>query len=143
MGAELSWETHHPLLSDCWRALDLWTLWAVPPQWDHGRAGETVGTQPGTGGEGRFGEKAWCRHPSLPPLLHSFPQERLLANTGRRQTTLDPALCVLLGRRGYFHRKNIFIDKTLTVRTVRRCFAGCLVWFTSPWQEHCLPSDFV
>lgn len=73
---------------------------------------------------------------SLSPLLHSFLEERLLANLRQQLWILRH---VLFGRCDYFHRKNIFIDKTLSV--VRGCFARCFVWFASPWRELCLPPD--
>ncbi len=101
----------------------------------HRWAGHTVGMWTGTGGGGHIGEKGPVAS-SLSPLLHSFLQECLLANLRQQLWILRH---VLFGRCDYFHRKNIFIDKTLSV--VRGCFARFFVWFASPWRELCLPPD--
>lgn len=98
-------------------------------------AGDTAGMWTGTGGGGHLEEKDPVAS-SLSPLLHSFLQERRLANLRQQLWILRR---VLFGCCDYFHRKNIFIDKTLSV--VRVCFACFFVWFASLWRELCLPSD--
>lgn len=136
---ELSWQTHPPILSDCWTAgtagqqgpLDT----VDSPAGGHRGAGHTAGMCTGTGGGGHLGETGPVAS-FLSPLLHSFLQECLLANLRQQLWILRH---VLFGRCDYFHRKNIFIDKTLSV--VRGCFAGFFVWFASPWRELCLPPD--
>lgn len=90
----------------------------------------------GTGGGGVL-EASW-RHPCPPPQHKKKLKERLLARL-RRQQQLWILRRVLFGCRDYFDRKNIFIDKTLSV--LWSCFARSFVWFASPWQELCLPPD--
>ena len=132
MGAELSWRTHHPLLSGPLESPET----PGPPL----NTGEQVTALEFEQVEGNIEvekrKKGRAVASSLSPLLHSFLEERLLANLRQQLWILRH---VLFGRCDYFHRKNIFIDKTLSV--VRGCFARCFVWFASPWRELCLPPD--
>ena len=135
MGAELSWQTHHPLLSG-----PLESPTTPGPPSEHRRAGHSAGIWTGwwehLGKKRKRNRKGRAVASSLSPLLHSFLEERLLANLRQQLWILRH---VLFGRCDYFHRKNIFIDKTLSV--VRGCFVRCFVWFARPWRELCLPYD--
>ena len=130
MGARLSWQTHHPLI------IRLLESRGTPDPQD--TAEQVILLECGLGQvEGNFEVKKGPVASSLsPPLLHSFLQECLLADLRQQLWILRH---VLFGRCDYFHRKNIFIVKTLSV--VRGCFARFFVWFASPWRELCLPLD--